>query len=294
MRGAPRNNTVVGTEPVYRETSIRSCRGRIALSVWTVPSSRATVVFVPGTGVHPLFYRSFLEQLAASGFTVVGVHPQGHGLSPGYKGDLRFAHLIINALDACRWAQSPVVLMGSSQGSLVALLAAAAGAPVRGVIAHNVFDPGGDSATAVTRLAGVRHVRRPLVAAVRALAVVAPRLPLPVYAYLDPARVFVSAETRRAYEQDPLCRRSYPARFLADLFTVDTSGLYDGRIRVPVVVLTASADPLFDIEETRQLTARLTAPSVTLVELDSDAHLILNDQVDASVDVVVKALDAIV
>jgi alpha-beta hydrolase superfamily lysophospholipase len=278
----------------YRETIIPTSGAPIALSVWDAGAASATVVFVPGTGVHPLFYEEFLDALWGSGYTVVGVHPQGHGKSPRVPRPLRWANLVDNAVDACAWAvdqrAARVVLLGSSQGGLVALLAAAAGAPVTGVIAHNVFDPNDPDAVMVTRLGAARAAQRPSRRLLAAAAAVAPRVPVPITAYLDPERVFGTPWTRELFELDPLSLRSYPLRFLADMVTADTTSLYDGSLTVPVVVLAARRDPLFPLVGIQAVTRRLVAPSVELVVLDTACHLILNEALDLSVPAVLQAL----
>lgn len=280
---------------VYDEVLIESCGVPIALSVWRPAEPRVAVAFVPGTGVHPLFYEEFLDGLSGAGCGVVGVHPQAHGKSPRVRRILRWSDVVHNAVDASRWARTafgcPVVMIGSSQGALVALIAAASDAPVTGVVAHNVFDPADPSVIAVTRLgaldSGQRGLRRMLAAA----AALAPRLPVPITAYLDPSRVFGTAWTKELFELDPLSRPTYPLRFLADLVAVDSSPLYDGRLRVPVVVLTANADPLFPLRSTQDLARRLVAPSVRLVLLDTDRHLILNESLDLALPAVLSAVD---
>lgn len=280
-----------------RETVVLSAGRPIALSVWEPPHSRATIVFIPGTGVHPLFYSEFLTAVAAAGYTVVGVHPEGHGHSARPRRTLRLEHVLANAADACRWAharQGPVILMGSSQGALVALLAATRGAPVIGVVAHNVFDPGDPSAIGITRLSGAKALQRPLRRSVGALARVAPRLPVPVFAYLDPQRVFTTRDSLERFTGDPLCRTSYPLRFVADLFDADTGGLYDGSLSVPIVVVTARDDPLFALPDTQALASRLAAPRVDLIVVDAHCHLILNDAVPQAMHALLPAIEALV
>lgn len=64
-------------------------------------------------------------------------------------------------------------------------------------------------------------------------------------------------------------------RFIASLFTADLSGMTDGSIRCPVVVLAATGDPLFPIDDARRLYERISAPTKRFVEMDLDRHLIL-------------------
>lgn len=292
----------------YREVLIRSAGAAVALSVWEPASSaapvRRTVVFVPGTAVHPLFYEELLDGLCSAGWAVVGVHPEGHGKSPRVRRTLRFARAVQNVRDAVAWAHAhgpgPVVLMGSSQGSLLALLAAAdrPGEPhdaaVVGVLVHNLFEPHGAGGVRITRFARMAPLHRPIHAVISAAARVAPDLPVPISAYLDPRRVFTTPAVAEQFLLDPLCLRSYPLRFLADLIGADTSALHDGRLHVPVTVLTASGDRLFPLAATRDAAAALRASAVRVVVLDAACHLVLNEALDVAGPAVLKALEALV
>ena len=102
----------------YDETVIVSAGAPIVLSIWRGRPGAPTVVFLPGTMTHPLFYAEFLDGLNQRGLSVVGVHYQGHGHSPRLGSRLGWANLVANAGDAVDWAANqldgPVVLLGSS------------------------------------------------------------------------------------------------------------------------------------------------------------------------------------
>ena len=66
----------------YRDDLI-GAPGTVALSVWEPDPGAPTVVFLPGTMTHPSFYEEFLDALSRAGLGVVGLHPAGHGKSPG-------------------------------------------------------------------------------------------------------------------------------------------------------------------------------------------------------------------
>jgi alpha-beta hydrolase superfamily lysophospholipase len=286
----------------YREVLIDSEGVPIALSVWEPPAPRGTVVFLPGTAVHPLFYEEFLDALTTAGWAVVGVHPEGHGKSPRVRRTPRWPSMIVNVVDAVTWSReqlpAPVILMGSSQGSLIVLLAAAdermpdiaGGGPV-GVLAHNVFDPAAAETAQVTRFGPPARLHRMLHGVLGGLGRILPRVPVPIRAYLDPARVFCTPWTAELFAQDPLCRPAYPMRFVAGLVTADTHRLFDGHLQVPVVVVTARRDPLFDLDDTRALCRRLRAPWSDLVVLDTECHLVLNEALDVALPAVLTALE---
>lgn len=146
-----------------------------------------------------------------------------------------FDDLVAAAAAAVRFATDrfgePVVLLGSSQGGMVAMAAAGRGVPVALVIAHNVLDPARSDAMVVTRFGAARRLHRPLVATLATGARVAPHVPVAVGVYLDPARVFTAREPRELFEADPLGLRSYPLGFMASLLTADLTGMTDGSLR---------------------------------------------------------------
>ncbi len=289
----------------YAETLIESQGVPIVLSLWRSGTAgeaerRGTVVFVPGTMMHPLFYADALEAVSDAGWHVVGVHPQGHGKSPRVARTLRWATVVANAVDAARatraHVQGPVLLMGSSQGALVALLAAADVGPTvtDGVLVHNLFDPARPESVEVTRYppqaARFHHaVRSALGFAGKLL----PGVPVPISAYLRPSQVFGDPASQQWFEEDPLALHSYPLRFVADMVNADTRALRDGSLRVPVTVLATRHDPLFPLAGIEAAYAELRAPRKELVVLDSHRHLIYQEEVEIAVAATLSALDGL-
>jgi alpha-beta hydrolase superfamily lysophospholipase len=232
----------------YDETVIVSAGAPIRLSIWPSDPGAPTVVFLPGTMTHPLFYREFLEGLQRRGLSVVGVHYQGHGHSPRLGSRLSWANLMANATDAVDWAadhlDGPVVLLGSSQGGILAMAVAADNPRLSLVVAHNLLDPSLPESLTITRLPRrLVGVYRPLLALLGLAGRVAPGLPVPFWAYLDLDRVCGQPDTRTRFLTDPLSLRAYPLAFLAELSTADVSGMADGSIGCPVLVIAASGDP---------------------------------------------------
>jgi alpha-beta hydrolase superfamily lysophospholipase len=242
-------------------------------------------VFLPGTMTHPLFYKEFLEGLGRRGLSVVGVHYQGHGKSPRIRRRLRWSDLVANATDAVDWAATqldgPVVLLGSSQGGVLAMAVAARSRRLALVVAHNILDPALPESLTVSRLPGwLTGAYRPLLAILRLAARVAPGLPVPLWAYLDLDRVCGQPETRRRFLTDPLGLRAYPLGFLAELCTADLSGMADGRIGCPVLVIAGAGDPLFSLGYTRRVFDQIVAPTKELLVFEVDRHLLFNECVE--------------
>lgn len=270
----------------YEEVVIASGGVPVVLSVWRGSPSAPAVLFLPGTMTHPLFYEDFLDALNREGMTVVGLHPQAHGKSPRVRKPLTLAALLQNGRDALQWMRArfpdtSAVVFGSSQGSMLAMLLAAERQPMSAVFAHNVHDPALPSSIGVTRFpTSWSKGNDPMRRTMRALAAVAPRLPVPFASYLQMDRVTRDPEIVELLDSDPLGRRSYPMEFMAGLVNVDTSGMRDGSIACPVVVITASGDRLFTLDYTRQVFETIVAPHKELVVIDSDTHLIFNEALE--------------
>jgi pimeloyl-ACP methyl ester carboxylesterase len=192
---------------------------------------------------------------------------------------------VANATDAVDWAAThldgPVVLLGSSQGGVLAMAAAAHNGRLALVAAHNVLDPPLPESLTVSRLPRwLMGAYRPLLVALRLAARVAPGLPVPFWAYLDLDRVCGQPDTRRRFLTDPLGLRAYPLGFLAELCTADLSGMADGSIGCPVLVVAARGDPLFSLGYTRRVFDRIVAPAKELLVFEVDRHLLFNECVE--------------
>lgn len=275
----------------YREVLIPSGDEHIVLSLWEADDRSAPVlIFVPGTMTHPLVYAESLDRLAHRGTTVVGVHPVGHGNSPRTRGVIRLDDIVGNARDAVAWAAEHftgnLVISGSSQGGIVALLAAVDAHPrVSACVAHNALLPDLPESLSVTRLPHWLQTHYSVLRrAIRVLGDMMPGLPVPFGFYLDPKRVFTSRAEQDEYLDDPRNLRSYPLQLLADLLTFDTRPITSGAIRIPVYVLASTGDPLFSYGYVKAVSARISAPRVEMVLLDLPMHLIFVAAPDQTVD----------
>lgn len=280
----------------YQEVLIDSAGLPIVLSVWEGNPAMPAVLFLPGTMTHPLFYEEFLDSLNRAGHTVVGVHLAGHGKSPRPRWHLlTFDDLVRSGVDALAWVRSeypgaPAAILGSSQGGVLALAIAAQPTGAAAVFAHNVLDPALPDTVTVTRaprwLATAYPRLRPLIGALGRLA---PGFPVPFGAYLDITRVSRDPDVVDRFYTDPLGLRSYPLGLLAGMLTTDLPG----PAQCPVVVICATGDPLFSLAYTRQVFARLDAPSKELVVVDSDQHLLFVEALDVAVPAVLRLLSTL-
>lgn len=279
----------------YHEVLIDSGGLRVALSVWDGAPGAPAVLFLPGTMTHPLFYEEFLDALNRAGFAVVGLHPAGHGKSPRlHHRRLTFGDLVGNAMDALGWMHGqyptvPVMVLGSSQGGVLALAVAARPTGAAAVFAHNVVDPALPTTLGVTRApTWLSPVYGALRRGIGVLGRVAPGTPVPFDAYLDTRRVCGNPEVIDRFHTDPLGLRSYPLGLLAEMMT----NSLPGPARCPVVVIAATGDPLFDMAYTRQVFRRIEAPHKELLVIDSDEHLIFTEALDVALPALVPRLRA--
>lgn len=281
---------------VYEEVVINSGGVPVVLSVWRAGPAAPAVLFLPGTMTHPLFYEEFLDALNLHDLTVVGLHPQAHGKSPRVRRPLTFRTLVRNGRDALRWMRAelpgaPLVVIGSSQGGVLALALASREDDLTAVFAHNVLDPDLPSSIGVTRFPRTwARAYQPVRTLTKAVAAAMPRLPVPFSAYLDMDRICRDRELVDMFYTDPLGRRSYPLEFMASLMHADLSGMRDGSITCPVRVIASSGDRLFTLDYTREVFAGIVAPDKRLLVIDSDKHLIFNEALDAVLPVLVPLI----
>lgn len=269
----------------YEEVLVESADAPITLSVWEGNPGSPCIVFLPGTMTHPLFYEELLDGLSRAGYNVVGVHLQGHSKSPRVDRLFVFEDLVQNGLDAVSYAierfGDEILVLGSSQGGLLAMALAGRDERIRAVFAHNVLDPSMPESLRVTRFPRwLRSLYRVIPKAMNGAARALPRLPLPLSFYLDDHRVFGAAWTREQFYSDPLGRISYPLYFLASLFSANMGFLTSGAIRCPVVVIAATGDTLFPFDYMRLVYKRIGAPRKEMLVFDLDRHLIFNECVE--------------
>jgi alpha-beta hydrolase superfamily lysophospholipase len=270
---------------VYEEVLLEASGAPVVMSVWSGEDGAAPVVFLPGTMTHPLFYEEFLDGLSRAGFNVVGVHFQGHGKSPRVRRLFSFDDLVRNTLDAVSYTSerfgSDALVLGSSQGGVVATALAARDTRIKAVFTHNVLDPSMPESIRVTRFpAWLRSYHKTISRGMRAAASVLPRLAIPVGFYLDDRRVFGEEWTREQFYCDPLTLGSYPLYFLSSLFCADMSFLTSGEINCPVVIVASTGDRLFPFDYVQRIYEHIVAPDKEMLILDLDRHLIFNERVE--------------
>jgi alpha-beta hydrolase superfamily lysophospholipase len=280
----------------YEEVLLDSDGMPVVLSVWAATTPQApAVLFVPGTMTHPLFYEDFLDALARDGLTVVGIHPPAHGKSPRVRRPLTFEALLRGGQAALGWMRmrfpgAPLVVLGSSQGGVVAMSLAVREHELAAVFAHNVLDPTLPESALITRApAWTIRFHGSVNRLLRVAARLAPRLPVPYWAYLDLDRVSRDPEVVELVTTDPLGRRTYPLGLVTGMLAEDVTR----PVSCPVTVLASSGDPLFPLPYIRAVFERIEAPVKELVVVEADCHLLFVEAIDSVLPELLPRLHAV-
>lgn len=250
-------------------------RDGLALSTWHYPSPtpKARVVLVHGYAEHVGRYPHVIEALNGAGFDCHALDLRGHGQSEGVRGhvlrfqdylddlDLFVAELPRDPLPR----QLPRILVGHSLGGLLSLryvlqrpdaFAALAVSSPYLHLATDVHFLKEAMATAASRLAPTLLTKSPIEA--RALS-------------HDPAVV-------EAYIADPLVFKTFNAHWFFQVREAQEEVLKRaGEIRLPVLMLIGSADPIAQPKRGRQVFERLGSPDKTLKVYDGFFHEVLNE-----------------
>lgn len=246
-------------------------RDGLALSACRYPSPapRARVVLVHGYAEHVGRYAHVIDALTGAGFEVHALDLRGHGRSEGVRGHvLRFQDYLDDLdlfLAELPEAPLPLYLVGHSLGGLLSLR-------------YVLHRPDAFAALAVSSpflhpAADVPWLRE---AVANATSHLAPTLltKSPVDARglsHDPAIV-------EAYIADPLVFKTINARWFFQVREAQEEVLERaGEIRLPVLLLLGSADPIAQPERGRQVFERLGSQDKTLKVYDGFLHEVFNE-----------------
>lgn len=282
----------------YYEAFISSTDTEICLSIYELDENKPVVVFLPGTMVSPLFYDEFLLKLAEKGFNIIGVHFVSHGKSPKDKKLFSFEDMKQNVKDAITYAfdnfNKKIILMGSSQGGILAIAVAGEDNRIKAVFPHNILLPSLSESIEITRFPNfLRYFYKSLLNFIKWNGKVFPGLQLPMTFYLSFDRVTESKKIKENFYNDPYSLKSYPLHFLASLFGADMTKITDGSIKYPVVVIASTKDPLFSFSYTKKVYDLIKAPEKEMIVFNEPYHLILNECIENILDPLVEKLKSI-
>lgn len=229
-----------------------------------------TLLFYPGTMLSPRQYRPLMTALRDAGFTVAGLHPEGHGVNP-HRSGFTFASLLEDGLFAEHWLRNaglgPVAVCGHSQGGILSVAHAGVSTTLTAAFAICAILPQMPQAIALTRFARLARLRPRLERGIAALGRLLPRLPVPLACYLSPRRVLAGRRNIRIDRRGS--RLAYPLGFLASLFSARVSPL----LHCPFRLYNARDDALFTPDLARAFLSEIRAPEKTCVWIPGGGHL---------------------
>ncbi len=266
-------------------------RNKLHLCIRTLDFTNPVILFLAGTGHHTgdgaASYGPLLDQLAREGFTVAGLDVRGHGKSSGRRGDFTM-EWVVDDLDAVldfmatKCPNSPIGILGSSQGGLFALYAAAKGNPlIKTICCHNAMVCHRDGVS-VSRAPRFFKLMAPFL---RMGAALMPTLKLPTSSYLDVRTVFRDSETQQAYLDDPLIVKNYSLRSINSLSCARPARPIS-EISIPTMIITGEKDSLFSVDLMKKVYGELSEPK-RLEVIPGALHLLPIEYVDESLPPIV-------
>ena len=223
------------------------------------------------------------------GFNIIGVHYLSHGKSPKIKKNYTMEDMLHNVYDATTYGienfGENIAVMGSSQGGILAAMAAGRDTRLKAVFPHNIMLTTLKETMSLTKYPVWTHRFMGLIQwGFRVGGKLLPNYKVPGDAYLDYNKVFYSEQAKHDCLNDPMLLPYYPLRFVASLFNADLSCLENGSIQCPVILITAKGDPLFSFDYTSKVFDLIHAPQKELLTLELNRHMIFNEDTDTTIN----------
>jgi acylglycerol lipase len=244
---------------------------QIAYRGWVSDKTKSVLVIMHGLGEHSGRYSRVADHLDGRNISVYAFDLEGHGRSEGKRGHadsfLNYVHdlkLLMNRIKAAH-PGVPVVLMGHSMGGLVALRYALT---YKHDLSSLIL-----SAPAIyprDRHSALAHFAAGLVRGIAPSATVATGL--------SPADLTHDETERAAYAADPANHFRISFRLATELFA-NAQFCLDraGEIRIPILLLHGSDDPVCDVKGSELLAASFRNPVSRFVVYNGLYHEILNE-----------------
>ncbi|WP_125143713.1 alpha/beta hydrolase [Clostridium transplantifaecale] len=266
----------------YKEFEILSDNIPITLSMWIQDADEPTIIFLPGTMSHPLMYATFLNGLSERGFNVIGIHYFSHGKSPKVKTNYTMDDLLQNVYDTTTFAIENfghnISIMGSSQGGILAAMAAGRDTRIKAVFPYNIMLTSLRETMSLTKFPAWTHRFMGFIQFMfRVGGTIFPNMKIHPDAYLDFNKVFHSEKAKNDCLNDPMLLPYYPLKFVASLFNADLSCLEDGSIKCPIVLITAKGDPLFSYDYIEKVYEQINSANKEMLVLSLNRHMIFNE-----------------
>lgn len=240
---------------------------------WRPRDARAVLLVLHGLAEHSGRYLHVGARFAAAGYAVYALDFRGHGQSPGPRVHVAAFDEFVDDVDALRAAAEarhpgrPLVLVGHSQGGLVAL---------RYVLTR----PAGVAAAILSSpLLGVHPAIRAsfgLVVLARALSVLWPGVLLPNR--VDASLLSHDPEVGRAYDADPLVSHRVSPRWFTSV-TLAMRQVHERapHLALPLLLMVSGADRIVDPEAALRFAARAPKDELELVLWEGLYHEMFNE-----------------
>lgn len=246
--------------------------GQIHWRAWSAPVPVAQVVIVHGYGEHGDRYERLADRLTGEGFSVWANDHRGHGLSEGHRGLIE--HLgdavadVDQVVEMARSAHPdvPVFMFAHSMGGTIGL---------RYALEHQDKLAGLILSSAAVSLEGL-DVPRLQREVIKLVSKIAPRLPVNRLPFDGISR---DPEERRIYMEDPrVYRGAQPARTVVELLRAMTELPAEaGRLRIPLLVIAGSKDPIVPVAGSRDIAERAGSKDKQITVYESFVHELINE-----------------
>ncbi len=261
---------------VCSERALRASDGRTLHVYQWIPRTGdercgVVVALMHGYGEHAGRYREFAEFLVRAGHVVHGLDARGHGQSGGQRGDVPdFARYVQDYFDFVqalkqRYPSRPLVMLGHSQGGLIALRTVQSRPPLA------------DGLIVSCPLVALQPAHRPLplwCAAI--LARVAGRLPLPNG--IDARELTHDALKLEQHARDQLNHKWSSPRWYVSLHAAMSQVFANlDAVRLPVLVLSADQDPIVVPSAVQRVFHGVASSDKELLIVKGALHEILNE-----------------
>jgi len=249
--------------------------GRIHWRAWQAADARAQVIIVHGYGEHGDRYTRLAERLAAEGFSVWANDHRGHGLSEGPRGVVtRLSDTVEDVDHVVEMARAvqpdlPIFMFAHSMGGTIGLTYA---------LKHQDKLSGLVLSSAAVSLEGLK-VPRAQLGFIKLVSKIAPRLPVN---RLPLGGISRDPDEERIYMEDPLVHRgAQPARTVVELLAAMTELPTEvGRLRIPLLVIAGSADPIVPSEGSSDIAERAGSADKQLIVYEGFVHELINEPPD--------------
>jgi pimeloyl-ACP methyl ester carboxylesterase len=152
-----------------------------------------------------------------------------------------------------------------------------------------------ETASSISRLPKLLlKLYKPAVGWLRFMSKLFPRLPVPLWLYLDPRRISQDVSLLLAIGRDPLTIKSYSLKFVVSLITQTYPELTDASATSRLYLLCPTQDMLFPLAYSELVFSKIKFPHKEMVLLPGYGHLFMvSDPVQAAQAISAKMLEAL-